>query len=148
MKWNTLQHNGILFPPPFESKGITIKIRGEKLSLNLPQEEMIYQWAKKKDTPYVQDKVFQKNFVSDFVLTLPSKFKNISYSDINFAEAFKIADKEKDARELMTKEGKKALAIQRKKIREEMKEKYGKAILDGKEVEVANYMAEPPGIFI
>ena len=148
MKWNTLQHNGILFPPPFESKGITIKIKGEKLSLNLPQEEMIYQWAKKKDTPYVQDKVFQKNFVSDFVSTLPSKFKNISYSDINFAEAFKIADKEKDARELMTKEGKKALAIQRKKIREEMKEEYGKAVLDGKEVEVANYMAEPPGIFI
>jgi len=29
-----------------------------------------------------------------------------------------------------------------------MKEKYGKAIMDGKEVEVGNYMAEPPGIFI
>jgi len=29
-----------------------------------------------------------------------------------------------------------------------MKEKYGKAIMDQKEVEVANYMAEPPGIFI
>ena len=29
-----------------------------------------------------------------------------------------------------------------------MKEKYGIAIMDGKEVEVGNYMAEPPGIFI
>ena len=29
-----------------------------------------------------------------------------------------------------------------------MKEKFGKAIMDGNEVEVANYMAEPPGIFI
>ena len=58
MKWKTLQHNGIAFPPPFESKGITIKIKGEKVPLNLEQEEMVYQWAKKKDTPYVQEKVF------------------------------------------------------------------------------------------
>ena len=29
-----------------------------------------------------------------------------------------------------------------------MKVKYGVAVMDGKEVEIANYMAEPPGIFI
>nr|AIF22893.1 2-alkenal reductase (TOP1) [uncultured marine thaumarchaeote SAT1000_10_H08] len=49
---------------------------------------------------------------------------------------------------MLTKEDKKALAIKRKEIREEMKTKYGKAIIDGKEVEVGNYMAEPPGIFM
>ena len=59
MKWKTLQHNGILFPPAFESQGIKIKIKGEKVNLDILQEEMIYQWAKKKDTPYAQDKVFQ-----------------------------------------------------------------------------------------
>ena len=148
MKWKTLEHNGILFPPPFESQGIKVKIRGEKIDLDLLQEEMIYQWAKKKDTPYVQDKIFQKNFVSDFAKTLPAKFKQISYSDIDFSDAYKIVDKEKDAREGMTKEAKKSLATKRKKLREDMKEKYGKAIMDGKQVEVANYMAEPPGIFI
>ena len=62
MKWKTLQHKGILFPPAYEAQGIKIKIKGEKVSLNVDQEEMIYQWAKKKDTPYAQDKVFQKNF--------------------------------------------------------------------------------------
>src|SRR3990172_3106744 len=148
MKWKTLEHNGILFPPPFESQGIKIKIKGEKIDLDLLQEEMVYQWEKKKDTPYVQDRVFQKNFVSDFAKTLPVKFKNISYSDIDFSDAYKIVDKEKDSREGMTKEAKKSLAAKRKKLREDMKEKYGKAIMDGKEVEVANYMAEPPGIFI
>ena len=148
MKWKTLKHNGILFPPPFESQGIKIKIKGEKVDLDLLQEEMIYQWAKKKDTPYAQDKVFQKNFVKDFAKTLPSKFKNISLSDIDFSAANKVVDKEKDAKEAMSKEAKKSLAAKRKKLREEMKEKYGKAIMDGKEVEVANYMAEPPGIFI
>lgn len=148
MKWKTLQHNGILFPPAFESQGIKIKIKGEKMNLDLLQEEMIYQWAKKKDTPYAQDKVFQKNFTADFAKTLDPKFKNIKYEDIDFSEAFKVVDKEKDLKVMMTKEEKKSLAAKRKELREEMKEKYGKAIMDGQDVEVANYMAEPPGIFI
>jgi DNA topoisomerase-1 len=148
MKWKTLQHNGILFPPAYEAHGIKIKIKGENVDLDLNQEEMIYQWAKKKDTVYAQDKVFQKNFTEDFAKTLPSKFKNISYQDIDFSHAYKIVDKEKDLREMMTKEEKKALAVKRKELREKLVQKYGKAIMDGKEVDVANYMAEPPGIFI
>ncbi|MCV0413232.1 DNA topoisomerase I [Nitrosarchaeum sp.] len=148
MKWKTLQHNGILFPPAYEAHGIKIKIKGENVDLNLNQEEMVYQWAKKKDTPYAQDKVFQKNFTEDFAKTLPAKFKNISYQDIDFSHAYKIVDKEKDLREMMTKEEKKALALKRKELREKLVQKYGKAIMDGKEVDVANYMAEPPGIFI
>ena len=148
MKWKTLQHNGILFPPAYEAHGIKIKIKGESVDLDLNQEEMIYQWAKKKDTPYAQDKVFQKNFTEDFAKTLSPKFKNISYQDIDFSHAYKIVDKEKDLREMMTKEEKKALAIKRKELREKLVQKYGKAIMDGKEVDVANYMAEPPGIFI
>jgi len=148
MKWKTLQHNGILFPPAYEKQGIKIKIKGENVDLDLDQEEMVYQWAKKKDTPYVQDKVFQKNFTSDFAKTLPSKFKSISYDDIDFSQAYKLVDKEKDLKEMMSKEEKKKIAAKRKELREKLKEKYGKAIMDGKEVEVANYMAEPPGIFI
>jgi len=148
MKWKTLQHNGILFPPAYEAHGIKIKIKGETIDLDLNQEEMIYQWAKKKDTAYAQDKVFQKNFTEDFAKTLPSKFKNISYQDIDFSHAYKIIDKEKDLREMMTKEEKKALAVKRKELREKLVQKYGIAIMDGKEVDVANYMAEPPGIFI
>ena len=148
MKWKTLQHNGILFPPAYEAHGIKIKIKGESVDLDLNQEEMIYQWAKKKDTPYAQDKVFQKNFTEDFAKTLSPKFKNILYQDIDFSHAYKIVDKEKDLREMMTKEEKKALAIKRKELREKLVQKYGKAIMDGKEVDVANYMAEPPGIFI
>ncbi|MDH3617708.1 MAG: DNA topoisomerase I [Nitrosopumilus sp.] len=148
MKWKTLQHNGILFPPPFESLNIKLKINGENVPLDLNQEEMVYQWAKKKDTPYAQDKVFQKNFTLDFAKTLDSKFKKISYEDLDFSDAYKLVDKEKDLKEMMTKEEKKALAVKRKELREQLKEKFGKAIMDGSEVEVGNYMAEPPGIFI
>ena len=148
MKWKKLQHNGILFPPLFESKRIKLKIKGEPIPLDLNQEEMVYQWAKKKDTPYAQDEVFQKNFALDFAKTLPSKFTKISYEDLDFSDACKVVDKEKDLKEMMTKEEKKAIAVKRKELREELKEKFGKAIMDGNEVEVGNYMAEPPGIFI
>ena len=155
MKWKTLQHNGILFPPDFKSQGIKIKINGEHVEPSLIQEEMVYQWAKKKDAPkpgttekYVEDPVFQKNFISDFAKTFNGKFKNLKYTDVDFAQAYKLVDKEKEVKELMTKEEKKALALKRKEIREEMKIKYGKAVMDGQEVEVGNYMAEPPGIFM
>ena len=148
MKWKKLQHNGILFPPEYEKQGITIKIKGETINLDINQEEMVYQWAKKKDTPYAQDKIFQKNFTGDFAKTLDSKFKKISYEEIDFSNAYKIVDKEKDLKEMMTKEDRKALAVKRKELREKLKIKYGIAIMDGKEVEVGNYMAEPPGIFI
>jgi len=155
MKWKTLQHNGILFPPKYESLGIKIKINGQNIDLTLDQEEMIYQWAKKKDAPkpgttekYIEDPVFQKNFVSDFTKTFNGKFKGIKYVDIDFTQPYKLVDKEKETKELMTKEEKKALAAKRKKIREELKVSYGKAIMDAKEVDVANYMAEPPGVFM
>ena len=116
MKWKKLEHNGILFPPDFETKKIKIKIKGESVDLDINQEEMIYQWAKKKDTPYVQDKVFQKNFVADFAKTFGSKYKKLELEDIDFKNAFNLVDKEKDAKELLTKEEKKALAAKRKEL--------------------------------
>jgi DNA topoisomerase-1 len=146
MKWKTLQHNGILFPPTYEAQGIKIKIKGDTVNLDLEQEEMAYQWAKKKDTPYAQDKVFQKNFTADFAKKLG--IKKLSYEDIDFSNAYKIVDKEKDLKEMMSKEEKKSLAAKRKELREQLKEKFGIAKLDNENVEVGNYMAEPPGIFI
>ena len=131
MKWKKLQHNGILFPPEYESIGIRIKINGQNIDLTLDQEEMIYQWSKKKDAPkpgttekYIEDPIFQKNFVLDFARTFSGKLKGLKYTDIDFTQPYKLVDKEKEVKELMTKEEKKALAIQRKKIREEMKVSY------------------------
>ena len=136
MKWKKLQHNGILFPPEYEKQGIKIKIKEDTINLDINQEEMIYQWAKKKDTPYAQDKVFQKNFTKDFAKTLDSKFKKISYEDIDFSNAYKIVDKEKDLKEMMTKEDRKALSVKRKELREKLKIKYGIAIMDEKRLKL------------
>ena len=147
-RWKTLRHNGIIFPPEYESRKFSITIRGKKIKPDLLQEEMAYQWAKKKDTPYVQDDVFQSNFTKDLAAALGPEYKGLEYKDVDFAEVYRIVDMEKDRKDAMTKEERKAAAAKRKEIREQLKAEYGKAILDGKEVDVGNYMAEPPGIFI
>ena len=41
MKWKKLEHNGILFPPDFETKKIKIKIKGESVDLDINQEDYI-----------------------------------------------------------------------------------------------------------
>ena len=35
MKWKKLEHNGILFPPDFQTKKIKIKINGEGVDLDI-----------------------------------------------------------------------------------------------------------------
>ena len=64
-KWKTLEHNGVAFPPNHILKGLSIKINNEILALNDEQEEIVYAWAKKKDTHYINDAIFQNNFLND-----------------------------------------------------------------------------------
>src|SRR5256886_17140854 len=113
-KWNTLEHNGIAFPPEYQPRGISITICGERLMLNRDQEELVYAWAKKKDTHYVQDPTFQANFMSDLRPFLPEKYRNITMKDIDFSTAYKLADEEKRMKE-HEKERYKTLAKEEKK---------------------------------
>lgn len=155
-KWNTLEHNGIAFPPEYQPRGISINIYGERLILNRDQEELVYAWAKKKDTHYIQDVVFQSNFLTDFKKLLPERFRNIfSIKDIDFSEAFTLLDQEKKVKEKeierirnLPREEKKKLLSEKKAEREKLKAVYGKAIVDGVEVDIANWLVEPPGIFM
>ncbi len=146
--WKTLRHNGVAFPDPYVPKRLTLKIKGETAVLSPLAEEMAYNLAKKKDTPYVQDPIFVGNFMKYFVRELPTTFKRSAFNDVDFSDFYRIVDAEKRAKEAMTKEEKKAQALSRKERRELLKEKYGKALLDGKEVDIANWLVEPPGLFM
>lgn len=155
-KWNTLEHKGIAFPPQYQPRGIGISINGERLTLNCDQEELVYAWAKKKDTHYVQDNVFQSNFLNDFKKLLPDRFQYItSIKDVDFSEAFKLIDEEKKVKETeierirsLSREEKKKLLSAKRAEREKLKAMYGKAIVDGIDVDIANWLVEPPGIFM
>lgn len=155
-KWNTLEHKGIAFPPEYQPRGISITICGERLMLNRDQEELVHAWAKKKDTHYVQDPVFQLNFLNDFKKLLPEKFQNInSTKDVNFSEAYKLVEEEKKIKEaeierirILPSEEKRKLYSSKKAEREKLRFIYGKAIVDGIEVDIANWLVEPPGLFM
>ncbi len=139
-----LIHNGVLVPR-YEAKGFRIKFKGNEIKLTPEQEEMAVAWVKKLGTPYVEDPVFVKNFFEDFCKALGVSG---SKDDFDFSEIINFVNEEKLAKERMSKEEKKRLAEQRKKIREENKQKYGYAIVDGMKVEIANYTAEPSCIFM
>src|SRR5881397_4059860 len=146
MKWKELRHNGVAFPPAYEPKGLHINIRNERVRLSPDAEEMAYSWGKKRTTPYVQDPVFQANFLSDFAKVLPASFADAKYSEINFRPVYEFLSKEELAKS--DKELKKKVAVQRKELRLQLKEKYGYAVIDGTKTEFANYMVEPPSIFM
>lgn len=156
VKWTTLEHKGVAFPPEYQSRGISIVIRGERFILNHDQEELIYAWAKKKNTHYIQDPIFQSNFLIDLRALLPEKFRSIDFiNDIDFSEAFRLVDHENAMKEAeiqriksLPKDEKKKISLQKKEERERLKSIYGKAIVDGVEVEIANWLVEPPGLFM
>jgi len=156
LKWKTLEHNGVAFPPDHILKGLSIKIKNERIALNHEQEEIVYAWAKKKDTHYIKDAIFQNNFLKDFKKILPNRFQNTNNIDeIDFSEAFTLVDdelklkiREKDKIQNLSREDKKKLIDKKKQERERLKNFYGRAYVDGLEVEVANWLVEPPGLFM
>jgi DNA topoisomerase-1 len=156
-KWITLHHNGVCFPPEYVVKNLPFKIDEQTYTLDKDQEELIYAWAKKKDTHYVQDPVFQKNFLTDFKRLLPRDMQN-SLNEINqldMSNFFSYVDKEKAAKERdtiawrnLSREQRKKITLERKNEKEKLKNYFGKAIVDDVEVDVANWLVEPPGLFM
>src|SRR5438105_5651629 len=146
MAWRELRHNGVAFPPPYEPKGLSIRIRGTVVQLSLAAEELAYAWGKKRTTPYIQDPVFQANFLSDFLKLLPASFANAKYSEIDFSPVHEYQTKEELQRQNL--DFKKKTAGERKQLRLSLKEKYGFAEIDGVKTEIANWMVEPPSLFM
>src|SRR3972149_7328821 len=116
-----LHHNGVLVPPRYEGKGLTIKVSGKILQMTSEQEEMALAWTRKIGTPYVEDQAFAKNFHRDFSKKLGAEIKaeDIDYSEILFS-----IEQERNLKAKMSKEDTRQLAAQRKAKREENKETY------------------------
>ena len=140
-----LHHNGVLVPPRYEGKGLTVKVKGREIRLTTEQEEMAVAWAKKVGTPYVEDPVFAKNFHKDFSNKLGIEVKP---GDVDYSEIVSLVEKERELKKGLPREEKKLLATQRKAAREANKEHYGFAWVDDERTELANYVAEPSSIFM
>jgi len=142
-----LVHSGILVPQIPLPARLELAIRGERRELSPKQIEMALAWAKKHGTPYVEDRAFVRNFMQDFSIALDIN-PPLAVDDVDFGPALAIVQAERAAKKQLTREERKVLAAQRKAKREQLKEQYGYAIVDGERVELGNYVAEPSSIFM
>lgn len=142
-----LIHNGVVVPEPPLPTGLVIKVKGQPVTLTPKQEEMALAWARKQGTPYVDDRIFARNFMTDFCQELGVD-PVLAVDDVDFGPAIQIVVAERVARERMMKEERKALAAERKVKRESLRDLYGYANVNGERAELANYVVEPGGIFM
>ncbi|MFX1606796.1 MAG: hypothetical protein ACFFDD_12955 [Promethearchaeota archaeon] len=143
----SLIHNGILVIEPPPPRGLSIRVRDREISLSQLQEEMAVAWVKKLGTPYVEDPVFARNFMTDFSKALEIK-PVLRVDEVDFSEVISVVEEERAQKEKMTSEEKKVAREERKVIREQLKEQYGYALVDGERMELGNYQTEPSGIFM
>ncbi len=89
------------FLPSTIFKNLPFKIDRQNYTLNKDQEELIYSWTKKKDTHYVQDPVFQQNFLTDFKKLLPKDTQNNLHDidQLDMSEFMTFVDGEKATKE-------------------------------------------------
>ncbi|KAJ1672074.1 DNA topoisomerase 1, partial [Spiromyces aspiralis] len=146
IKWTTLEHNGVLFPPPYEPHGVPLLYNGKPIYLEPEAEEAASFFAAMTGTEYLNNPIFIKNFFDDF-LDVISRCKNKypikEFSKCDFSLISDHLAREREAKKNMSKEEKKVLREQRAKE----EEKYQFCLLDGRKEKVGNFRIEPPGLF-
>lgn len=167
----SLWHNGV-YVPPYDYKGLSIKVNGQRIKLSLKTEQMALAFAKKLQSKLPPDKVFYRNFMQDFLQQLKDENPQLDYlekvfeehlrnveeddfdpltavkSEIDFSEVLERLEQEKLRKQSMSKQEGKRLISRRKAERKALKKKYGHAIVNGKKVEIANWTVEPSCIFM
>lgn len=66
IKWTSLQHNGVLFPPEYKPHGVKMRYAGKQVSLSPEAEEVATFFAALLETDHGRNPVFQKNFFEDW----------------------------------------------------------------------------------
>lgn len=67
-KWTTLEHNGVLFPPPYEPLPDRVKMKydGKEIVLQPEAEEVAGFFGAMLNSQHAENPKFQENFFKDF----------------------------------------------------------------------------------
>jgi len=141
-----LIHYGV-YIPEYSPVGLSIKYNGERIMLDAEAEQMALAFVKKFNTSYIKDEVFVKNFLEDFCKEIGVD-KVSGLNEIDWSEIEEYVERERRLKKEMGREEKRRLAEERKRLREQLRERYGYAIVDGKRVALQNWIVEPAGIFM
>ena len=155
-KWETLQHSGVIFPPPYESLPKNVKMRYDGVPVTLePEAEEVagFFGAMLNSTHNVENPTFQKNFFNDFKEVLKknggAKDKNgdkvaiKEFAKCDFKPIFEYYDAQREAKKALHKDEKKRIKAEK----DAAEEKYMYCTWDGRKQKVGNFRVEPPGLF-
>lgn len=155
-KWNTLEHNGVVFPPEYEPlpKNVKLLYDGVPVSMHPGAEEIAHAFgAMLNSTHNVENPTFQKNFMHDFKEKLEEtghakdpqgkQVKITKFEKCDFKPIFNHVDAERQAKKALPAAEKKKLKAEK----DEIEAPYLYCMWDGRKQKVGNFRVEPPGLF-
>ncbi|KAG0151163.1 hypothetical protein CROQUDRAFT_651365 [Cronartium quercuum f. sp. fusiforme G11] len=149
-KWDTLEHNGVLFPPPYEPlpKDVKMKYNGKPVDLPPESEEVAGFFGSMLNSDHCQKATFCSNFFHDFLEILklhpPRDGTQIQeFEKCDFSPIFAYYDAERERKKSLTKEEK----VKLKKEKDELERPFKFCLLDGRQEKVGNFRVEPPSLF-
>ncbi|AIN97810.1 DNA topoisomerase IB, large subunit [Leishmania panamensis] len=143
-RWETLSHNGVLFPPEYEPHGISIFYDGREFKMTPEEEEVATMFAVMKEHDYYRMEAFRRNFFESWREILDKRqhpIRRLELCDFEPIYQWYLVEREKKFNR--TKEEKKSI-----KEKQDMDaEPYRYCMWDGRREQVANFRVEPPGLF-
>lgn len=143
-KWDTLEHNGPLFPPLYEPHNIPVIYKGSKIQQQPSAEEIATVFAKLSENPIIENKTFRTNFWNDWKKLLKNDTPIDNLDDCDFSLIYQDYLENKEILSNLSKEEKEEIKEKKAKI----EEKYAYCFIDGNKVKVGNFRIEPTGIFM
>ncbi|KAH9994163.1 hypothetical protein F4779DRAFT_219344 [Xylariaceae sp. FL0662B] len=156
VKWTTLEHNGVLFPPPYEPlpKNVRLIYDGTPVNLHVEAEEVAgFFGSMLNSTHNVENPIFQKNFFTDFKEVLGrtggatdrhgNKVNIKEFAKLDFKPIFEYYHSKNEARKARPAAEKKAEKAEKDKL----EAPYMYCKWDGRKEKVGNFRVEPPGLF-
>lgn len=156
IKWNTLEHNGVVFPPPYEPLPANVKMKydGVPITLEPDAEEVAgFFGSMLNSTHNVENPTFQKNFFADFTDIVkktggakdPSgnKVAIKQFAKCDFKPIFEYYDMKREEKKALSAAEKKALKAEK----DAAEAPYMYCMWDGRKQKVGNFRVEPPALF-
>lgn len=155
-KWETLQHNGVVFPPPYEPLPASVRMRYDGVPVTLaPEAEEIagFYGGMLNSTHNVENPTFNKNFFADFKEVLDEtghgkgpkgeKVKILKFEKCDFKPIFDYLEAERQKKRNLSAADKKAAKAEK----DEVEAPFMYCLWDGRKQKVGNFRVEPPALF-
>lgn len=155
-KWTTLEHAGVVFPPPYQPlpKNVQMRYEGKPVKMSPEAEEIAgFFGAMLNSTHNVENPTFQKNFFDDFTKMLKetggatdrdgNKINIMEFSKCDFQPIFDYYEAQRAEKKALPNAEKKRLKAEK----DDVEAPYMYCVWDGRKQKVGNFRVEPPGLF-